>query len=233
MDSVELVYQWSNQLLNKEQSGELSPDSYNVCIDIVSKEMTKLKLGLPEDYTVEVRKSRQQFEANQNSSDALRRFITQKTITKVGNGFPIPTDFAAFAENGYLYVAQEDGQNVITKEPIEFVTVSERGLRLNNYIKKPTLQYPIGSYMDNKLIVDPSDITNIQLNYVRYPRTPFRNYTINSNDQDVYEPIGSVQIEWDELLLPDFAIRVARYFGVTIREDAFINYALQRQIAGQ
>jgi hypothetical protein len=231
-DSVELVYQWAYQLINKTQSGELTPDQYNTAINIVNVELLKQKLGIPEEYQVDKREARQEFQTTQNNSDALRKFIVSKPLVKNGVGFDFPADFAAFAGNSYLYVEQINGQTVATTQPIEVVTLGERGIRLNNYIKYPTFEYPIGTYLNGQLIVDPDGINAVTLSYVRYPVTPFRNYTVQG-DFDVYNPIGSTQIEWDTLLLPDFAIRVAKYFGVTIREEEFTNFALQRQNSGQ
>ena len=232
MDSVELVYSWAYQLLNKEQSGELTPDNFNVAINIVNIEMAKLKLGIPEEYTVDKREARQEFQTTQNNSDALRQFIVSKTITKNGDGFDFPPDFAAFAEDGYLYVEQVDGKSYSSTYPMDFVTASERGIRLSSYLTPPTLQYPIACYENNQIIVDPSTINAIKLVYVRYPKTPFRAYTV-VNDFNVYSPIGSTQIEWDALLLPDFAIRVVKYLGISIREEQMVQFAEQRQMIGQ
>ena len=59
--------------------------------------------------------------------------------------------------------------------------------------------------------VFPKDISEVKLTYLRRPVKPFRNYTITANDENIFDPIGSVDLEYPEIMHNDFAVIVAKY----------------------
>ncbi len=227
--NINEVYNFSLGLItNKEQSGEISPDQFNLAINVAQQQYFKVKLGIPELYSVEKREAPQQFQASQSISDSLRKFIVSATLTKSGNGFNLPPNFAAWGDNDYLEVQLIDGQNVAVNQSIEFVTIGERGFRLNNYIKPPSYQYPIVTYLDNQLVVDPAGITGIKLSYVRYPTTPVRAYTV-VNDFNIYDPANSTQLEFPNLDWEDIAHIAIDYWSTNLREE-FLKQSEQSRI---
>ena len=212
------VFNFMNFLANKSQSGEITPEDFNISINVGQQQYFRTKLGLPELYTVGKREAPQQFQTTQNNSDSLRPFIVSTTLIKNGNGFDLPANFAAYAENGYLYVEQINGQTVYTRQPLDFVTLTERGERLQSYIDNPNFEYPIATYLNNQIVVDPDGINAIGLNYVRYPSTPRRNYTV-VNDFNIYDPVGSVQLEFPNLDWENIAHIALKYWSQNLREE--------------
>ena len=215
--TIQDVYEFATFIANAQQSNIISPDEFNIAINVAQQQYFKTKLGLPETYSVQKREAPQQFQTTQSNSDSLRPFIVSTDIVKSGNGFNFPTNFAAFAGQSYLYVEQVNGQSVATRQPLEMVTIGERGLRLNDYILYPTLEYPIVTYLNNQLLVDPVDVTAVNLTYVRYPVTPIRNYTV-VNDFNVYNPVGSVQLEFPNLDWEDIAHIAVRLWAQYMRD---------------
>jgi len=222
LDNIDSVYQFCCFIANKAQSNEISPDEFNIAINVAQQQYFKTKLGLPETYSVQKREAPQEFQTTQSNSDSLRPFIVTKSLIKNGDGFDMPTDFACFAGNSYLYVEQINGQTVASTQPIEVVTIGERGIRLNNYIKYPTYEYPIGTYLNGQLVTNPDDINSVSLTYVRYPKTPKRNYTV-VNDFNVYDPVGSVQLEFPNLDWENIAHLTVRYWATYLREESLFN----------
>ena len=222
LENINSVYDFACFIANAQQSNIISPDEFNIAINVAQQQYFKTKLGLPETYSVQKRESPQEFQTTQNNSDALRPFIISKPLLKNGDGFDVPDDFAAFAGESYLYVEQVNGQTVSTRQPLEMVTIGERGLRLNDYILYPTLEYPIVTYLNNQFLADPSDINSVNLTYVRYPKTPKRNYTV-VNDFNVYRPVGSVQLEFPNLDWENIAHLAVRYWSTYMRDGELFN----------
>jgi len=116
---------------------------------------------------------------------------------------------------------------------VELVTDSELSERLDNTIVHPDLDYPIAAYYDTGFAIYPEQITRVELTYLRLPATPYRNYTIDPNTLlNVYNPIGSVQLEFPETLHIDFSARVCRYLAINIRDAELMQDIMVRQNNG-
>jgi len=229
VQDINEAYNFCGFLANKIQSGSITPDNFNLIIGVANTQYFRLKLGLPEMYTVEKREAPQEIQVTQAINDTLRPFIKSATLIQNGKGFDLPADFAAFVPSGYLYVTQVNGENSAVQQPIDFVNMGERGIRLNNYITYPTLEYPICTYIDNQLVAEPSDIKAMTLYYYKYPATPFRNYVINANDQDEYVALGSTQIPFPNLEWENICEIAVKYWATMLREE-FLYQATQSRI---
>jgi len=234
--TIDGLYNWINFMSNKIQSGAISPDEFNLCLDALYLEPLKIKLGLPEEYQVGSPVARQSYQVSQMITDDLQPFIIQKPINKSNGYFPLPTDYVAYSSLRYTQIQQPDQcdeQPIVIDNSIEVVTDGELSFRLTNSVTPPTFDYPICAYYQQGIKVFPKDIDQIQITYVRLPKKPFRNYTITSNDEDIFNPIGSVDLEYPEIMHNDFAVIVAKYFGINLKDGDLINFAQNRQMAGQ
>jgi hypothetical protein len=232
------VYLYCNFLLNKNQSGSFSGNEFNICINAAQQQYFRTKLGLPEMYQVGAREAPQQFQSTQSNSDSLKPFIVTADINKSGKGFNLPANFAAWGNGDYLYVYKENGDTLSTVQPVEFVTLGERAIRLNDYNLKPSLEYPIATYIDNQIVINPSDISKIQMIYVRYPSTPKWDFLVNTNDQEVYKPIGSPgstskNLEFPNLDWENIANIAVKYISIFLRESELYGAIDKRIISGQ
>ena len=212
---------------NKEQSGSISPNEINLALPIGQQEYFRRKLGLTEAYTVGQREAPEQFQATQSIDDSLRKFIVSVPLTKTGQGFNFPSDFAAWGNGDYLFVQQINGQNNATKIPVDFVTLAERAYRLSNYITFPTYEYPIGTYLNNQILIEPDGIDMITLSYVRYPVKPVWGYTI-VNDEPVYDPATSVDFEFPNLDWDNIANISLEYYALFLRDSELFAATQQR-----
>lgn len=234
--TIDEIYRWVNFMANKLQSGAISPDEFNDCLGALYLEPLKIKLGLPEEYQIGNANARQSYQVSQMITDDLRNFIVQKTINKTGGYFVLPTDYVAYSSLRYVQVIEPDEcdeQPIVIDNSIEIVTDGELSLRLPNTITPPTFDYPIGAYYQQGIKVFPKDIDQVQLTYVRLPKKPFRNYTITANDENIFNPIGSVDLEYPEIMHNDFAVIVAKYFGINLKDGELINFAQSRMDNGK
>ena len=234
MDNINDVYNYCGLLANKTQSGYFTPNDFNLAAPIGQLNYMRVKLGLPEAYQPLAPFPPQSMQVTQIISDSLRPFIKNVNVNKNGKGFDLPTDCIAYSTSGYQYVESGDcGQPILSEIPIDFVTDGERRQKLDSFLTPPTLEYPIGAYLNNQLVVYPKEIVTIDLTYIKMPSTPIRNYTINSNDQDVYEPLGSVQLEFPKMDWEGVAMYIVKAYAINMRETELLNYVEGKIRTGQ
>lgn len=231
--SVNEVKSYVFNLLNKEQSGSIGGVDFSNFINVAQQQYFKKLLGLPELYTTEKREAPIEIQTTQSISDSLRPFLKRSPIQKTGNGFSLPTDFAAYVSGSHLFVEQIDNQTVATTQPIDFCSISEKARRVNNYIIYPTYEYPICTYENNQIVVNPDGITSISLPYYRYPVTPKWAFTVNANDEEIYDAGNSVQLEFPNLDWQNIANLSLKYIGIYLREETIITLAESMIIKGQ
>ena len=127
---------------NKQQSGAISPDEFNLCLNALYLEPMKIKIGLPEEYLVGQPMARQSYQVSQAITDDLQRFIVPVNITKSNTGyFAIPTDYVAFSTLRYIQIVEPeqcDEMPIVIENSVEIVTDGELSLRLPNTITPPS-----------------------------------------------------------------------------------------------
>lgn len=235
--TINVFYKWINFMANKQQSGAVSPDEFNLCLEALSLEPLKIKLGLPEEYQIGVPFARQSYQVSQMITDDVRKFIKEVVINKNSSGyFEIPNDYILFSSMKYTFVGMADDcqAGAFTEtQTIESVTDGELPFRLSNSIVPPTLDYPICAFYSGGIKVFPKEISQVELTYVRKPVTPFRNYLVTSNDEEIFDPNGSIDFEYPEIMHNDIAVLIAKYFGINLKDADLVNFAQTRQITGQ
>lgn len=234
--TVQEIYEWVNFLSNKYQSGEITDDNFNTALAFVNLELFRYETGMPEAYQVGMPVPPVAWQITNTISDDLRNFILKVQIPKDSNGyFPFPADYAVFSSMYYDYILNAEdcgGQPTLEKNWIEPVSDGELRLRLYSAIKQPTAYYPICAWYSYGFKVYPESVTQIELTYLKVPRTPVRNFTQLPNDQTQYNPIGSVQLEYPESLHANFAVRIAKYYGWNIRDEELYGWSQQRKNEG-
>jgi len=221
-------YLFFNRELNKLQSGSIGPDEFSQFMNVAQQQYFRLKLGLPELYTIEKREAPQQVQTTQVIDDSMRTFMTTPALQSnasyngFGSGsiFITPANLAALQPSGYLYTYQNpDGSAGATSQPIDFVSFAELGLRLNNYITAPSNEYPVATWIDGNYVVFPGTIKTLTLAYYRYPVTPVFGYTVSPNDEIVYDPLTSVQLEFPNLDWENITWIAIDYAANKLREE--------------
>lgn len=230
------IFSWLNFVSNKNASGSISPDEFNLACNVVSRELFNVKMGLPEEYQVGAPYPRQAYQITQKITDDLRNFIKDAPITKDVSGyFLLPNDYAAFSSLSYLYSLNSEECGGTPESRINFIDCvddSEFRARLEDNVIMPTLRYPVATYRESGILIKPDEINRITLTYLRYPVVPVFAYTVTS-DEYVYDAANSTQVDFPETLHAEFSVRVARYVGVNLRENELYAMVQERIKSGQ
>lgn len=232
--TIDEMYKWVNFVANKSESGAISPDEFNMACSVVNLTFLKLKVGLPEEYQIGMPLSRQMYQVSQKITDDVKFLITKTTINRsVSDYFALPNDYAAYSKLTYRNVINKDCGAVLNVRPIEVVTDSEFADRMDNSITYPSTRSPIANYTSYGLEIEPKDVLTCELTYLRIPTTPIRQYTINGNDESVYNPVGSVDFAYPVTTHNDICMRILGYFGVNVRDEFLVQISESQKDKGQ
>ena len=88
---------------------------------------------------------------------------------------------------------------------------------MNSTIDTPTNTNPIFVELSDTFIAYPSTVSSCQLTYLSQPNTVVWNYSL-VNGRPVYNPIGSVDYQWDSTEYFRISARVLKYMGIAIRD---------------
>ena len=97
-------------------------------------------------------------------------------------------------------------------------------LNLSTYTK-PSTDFPVYVYENNKIIMYPQSITTgVQASYVQKPSNPMWNFTSTAGYY-VYEPTTSVDFELHPLEQTNVILQILLYAGVVIKDPTIIQAA--------
>lgn len=232
--TIDEMFKWINFVANKSQSGAISSDEFNLACSVINIEFFKLKVGLPEEYQIGGALARQMYQVSQKITDDIKFLITKYTMTRSNTDyFVLPSDYGAYSKLTYRSVTNKDCLAVASLRSVEVVTDSEFSERMDNSITYPTLKRPIANYTSYGLEIEPKEITSVELTYLKIPTTPIRQYTMNANDESVYNPTGSVDFAYPKTTHNDICMRLLGYFGINIREEFLVQVANNFKQQGQ
>ena len=210
-----------NAIANKDQTGNaMTPAEYNSYLARANEDKFRIEYGIRERGP----NNPVYWQSNQNSTDALRPFVTTLTIlTAAPNIIPFPANYvhyiaaANFVDNNPnpVTVVNRDEMNQVRVDPIAF----------------PTEDYPYATIEGNQMMIYPSSIDRVDLTYLRRPNQPVWGYTI-VNDEPVYDPLTSTQLEWKEVYHIDIARLILAYLGINFRDADLLTYAEQIKATG-
>lgn len=234
--SVGDIYDWVYALSNVYQSGQWSDDQFNLACKVVNIELLREEAGLPEGYSPNNPEPAISWQITNRISDDLINFIKPVILNQDINGyFPVPDDYYGFSSMWYEYKlnpAQCHGQATSQSKYIEPVSDDELRTRLSSNIKAPDFRFPIVAWYQYGFQVYPIAIKKVEFTYLRIPVTPVWAYTILPDGQAQYDPVNSVQPEWPDSLIPNFAVRVCRYLAINLREDQLLKNISERIAEG-
>ena len=105
--------------------------------------------------------------------------------------------------------------------------------RQQSVIKGPEYEYPIAKWGSNFIQFLPKDLGFVNFTYLREPNTPVLAYTIDGNNDFVYDPTNSVQFDWPKTLWPDIANFIFEIMAQNFKSQQDIQLAMQRKMIGQ
>jgi len=139
-----------------------------------------------------------------------------------------------YKSTGKAWVAVPPLSPEITYVPIDYMNSNEVFYTLSSPIRKPNLAKNIARHeeLDNTIKVYPIDMKQVVLKYLRRTTQPFWNSTPVSTangDFEQYNPVGSIDFEWQYENFQDLVDLVMFYMGMQTRETDLIKFAQMDQ----
>lgn len=217
--NINIVYTYVQTLIQKELgTGYLAPDAFNNTVNSIQIELFNKYADI--------------FQERQQITDKLYPFIKRNVLivnTTTGR-MAYPSDYVdkvavrAFEPTALEVATKEcDDDEPINYHEIPQIDVdvldnSMLGNRLVSTVIPPTKEYPIATFYDTYLQFYPIDIGSCVFEYLRQPVTAVWAYTVGANGIEIYDSANSVDIEFPYKMTNEFIVKVAQYFGISIRE---------------
>jgi hypothetical protein len=158
---------------------------------------------------------------NQKAIDLLADVIKVVNINKTGNIFPEPTDY-------YRYIASA-AMFADLQTPCDFIGKSERRSRLRSQIVQPTVDFPVTTEDSTGFMVDPSDVTRIELTYVFLPESP-EWVSVPDSLPPVFNPAASTDFALSSKFKNYLVREIANMFGIETRDPNLQQATMQNLI---
>lgn len=224
MDIYEL-YKYLLYLANKSQKGfKLRIDDYVRNLKIANFEYFAKTCGLTDEFQPGMPFSKTAMEISQVVTDRMHRF--KKIMGDLNMSLVIDSDGHASIPSDYLHVASIGYKKFTTNpdcvtykenmRPVEILTEGQWNHRLQSSVNPPSTEYPVARFMTDYIEFRPKDIQLVDFVYLRKPVDPVLVYTIDSNDDIVYDQSGSTQLEWNEYECIQIAHIIAAKVGINL-----------------
>ena len=225
--NVNTVYTTVLSILNKEQRGYLTPDEFNKIATQVQLEIFESYF---EDYNQYLRMPKTDVEFASRLDhirDELQPFIINAFASAVnGNVYTLPTATEVYRLGAAFY------ERVTGAPEIQIVSKREYHEQIQSPILKPSKNFPIATYSDNKLTVFPTvtttpNVNDVGFNYIKKPTDPVWGFTVNSVGAYIYNAGTSTNFEIEDSNQTDVILNILKYAGVVIRDPQIVQAASQ------
>ena len=227
MADIGLVYDYlQKDLLNKDQRGFLTPDSFNRVMpralsEWVMKRYNNLNLVQP---------NKAGWQRNLKVTDDLRFLLVNNKAVNIGADgvLTLPSDYLHLSSIYYKYKWVENGQTKVRTKYVDIVNDNEREAFLGSEIYMPLIEakkYVIATFYSGYLEVYPANVGQVELTYLRKPVDPVWAFTVSASGRPVYDPANSVDLEAPDDAINEIVMMALSMAGINLREDQVINYA--------
>jgi len=213
------VYRTVLLILNKEQRGYMTPEEFNNIATQVQREIFEKYF---EDLNQELRQPGTEYDYAdrlENTDGKLEIFKKDAALVFGGGSWALPTDFYRL---GSVTFTNTNSWPI----EIERLNRTEFTLVSRSKLAKPSFEYPVYLFEDNKIITYP-DLSNytVNLQYVKKPADVVWGYTIGGVGQFVNAPGSTVDFELHNSERTEIILRILVYAGVVIRDPQIVQAA--------
>jgi hypothetical protein len=207
-----------------QQQGYLSPDDFYTYINAAQNEYLDFLLGEYQKYQPGRAIPVVAFSQNERIRTSISPLIygTVLNINTSTGIAPFPSDFEQVDAMWSLYGFYN----------IRFVQQD----RLQSYYRStvdPIRQNPVYLIKHEGFQFYPEDINEARMSYVRTPPSIVWAYTLDSNDQEVYDASRSQDPVWGDSDMMQIIARALRMFGVSVQAADVSNFANEIKNFGQ
>lgn len=148
-------------------------------------------------------------------SDFLQFFFKSIVAAVPSNGiYSIPSDFEHLIALRKYHVSIFGVGRMIN---VDEINATAWGFAQASQLMVPTLRFPKYNDLGKTFRFLPKNIGSIELDYIRTPTPPVWGFTVVSG-RPVYNPLTSVDLEWDEFSLNNVAAMYLSLLGVNLKD---------------
>jgi hypothetical protein len=119
-----------------------------------------------------------------------------------------------YVDPDILALQQAKGNEGLCEASAKLVDNQRWGAVCESRTKKPTIYKPVASLYDGGFKVYPKGMGILVLDYFRKPKDAVFAYTLGPNDEIQFDPTNSVNLEWDEIMIPEFIDRLLKKYAI-------------------
>ncbi len=233
--SVNEVYEFVQYIADKEQSGNtMSPEEFNLNLRRAADDYFRWLYGLPHKYAPNFPLPAPAYELTQKVKDDLRILKVNTELPVSGSGtMVIPDDYVAVTSIAYKLFENGDDcdDGTVEMRPVEIIDDDKWYGRISSAIKKPTKRYPVCNFRKDHVQFEPKNLSKVQFEYLRCITPPFWGYSI-VDDVAIYDPGGSVDLEYPKIVTNDIVRLVLSYVGINLRDGDLLGYSEAKKAEG-
>jgi len=209
-------------IANKEQSGTAySINQLNNAFQAANIDFFNLRYGLPEEYAPGTPVPIQGYEVTQKMKDDLKACKVVSTISVLNNGEMIlPSDYVHYTAITFIKVLNSECGVAPTakRKAVDIIDDDKWDERVDNSIKAPSLDFPIGNFLSNSIRLEPKNLKEVEFSYLRMPNKPIWGYTVQ-NGIETYDASLSTNFDWSGTLLTNIGRIILGYLSINLRDD--------------
>ncbi len=106
----------------------------------------------------------------------------------------------------------------IKPKSVEVIDDDKWSKRKDHPVKGPSKDFPILNFGNDHVLVEPKDLYNIDITYLKYPLTPKWAFTV-VDGVEKYDASNSVNVELPQMLTNDLGWWILNYLGIRNADD--------------
>lgn len=221
--TVNEVYLLMQYIVNKNQSGYLSPSQFNLVINQGQRSYEEFLLGQFQGYAPGRPIPRVQYGNNET---------TRQRLTPLIYGYRLAIDSQGKSPYPGDYIATDAMTSIYNFQRVRFVQQDALYSFYNSKID-PIATNPIFLIKDTGFQFYPTTLGQADLSYVRKAPNMVWGYTTDVNSRPVYSAAHSTQPVWNDDAMFEIIVRALALVGVNLQLGVVIQFAQQIKQGGQ
>jgi hypothetical protein len=230
-------------VMNKEGKGSVSPSEFNIATYSALRTWTMDKYGNDAEYQPNMPIPRKGWQITHKITDDLKHLLETRLFAVNDGAMALPDgtsydldgniapDYLHYSSLNHNYVIK-DSPITIMKVPIQILTDAEFSSIDSSVVKKATLRFPKATFRSESLQVTPKEVISVYLTYLRQPKEPKWEYTLDINNRPVYDPLNSLDLDAPLEAFNSIAMMTLNLMGINLRDADVTQYSQGKQQTG-
>lgn len=221
MINIDEAYNFLKLQANKNYGGQFTPERFNLAWKQSELSFFWSCFGFDEQARGNQYANNNFAVSGQVNDESLRPFYRANTVVNVLGGIgQLPTDYAYID----VLTTQYNNDGVIKIKEVIQLDSGTKGWVLDSSLLQPTLEYPYFEFVNNTIKLYPNTVNVAYLSYWKIPTYGVWGYTV-VNGRPVYDPLTSINSEFNDKDSNEIVARCAKLLGINIKDGELIQFA--------